>query len=94
MKTSDFQQNIVGVAACMKRTMKANKGCVQLSSNDNFFSDIWFSGLKTVEEANADGVYYCGPVKTSNKGFFLSTLEKPMKYWPGGGIILLWILLK
>ena len=32
----------------------------------------------------AEGVDYCGPLKTSHKGFFLATLEKLMKYWPGG----------
>ena len=28
------------------------------------------------------GVDYCGPAKTSHKGFCLSTLEKLMKDWP------------
>ena len=32
----------------------------------------------------AEGVDYCGPVKTSHKVFYLDTLEKSMKYWPGG----------
>ena len=32
----------------------------------------------------AAGVDYCGPVKTSHKGFCLATLEKLMKDWPGG----------
>ena len=32
----------------------------------------------------AAGVDYCGPVKTSHKGFCLAALEKLMKDWPGG----------
>ena len=30
-----------------------------------------------------------GPVKTMYKGFCLSTLEKLMKYWPGGSYLVL-----
>ena len=37
----------------------------------------------------AAGVDYCRPVKTSNKIFYLSTLEKLMKYWPGGSYIVM-----
>ena len=33
------------------------------------FADIWFSGVKTAEEAMAEGVDYCRPEKTSHKGF-------------------------
>ena len=36
-----------------------------MSSNDTFFSDVWFSGVKISEEAITGGSYYCGPVKTS-----------------------------
>ena len=32
-----------------------------------------------MEEANAEGVYYCGSIKMSHKGFFLAMLEKLMK---------------
>ena len=32
----------------------------------------------------AAGVDYCEMAKTSHKGFCLATLEKLMKYWPGG----------
>ena len=74
LKASSFQQDIRGTAACMKMIMKATKGCDQLSSNDTFFDDIWFSGVKKIEEENTEGVDYCGPVKTSHKGFFLTTL--------------------
>ena len=45
--------------------MKATKLCGKLSSNDTLFDFIWFSGVKTVEEENKEGVDYCGPVKTS-----------------------------
>ena len=60
----------------MKIIMKATKGCDKLSSNDNFFPDIWFGEVKTPEQENAEGVNYCRPVKTSHKGFFLAMLEK------------------
>ena len=43
-------------------------------SNDTYFSDSWFRGVKTAEEAMAEGVDYCGPVKTTHKGFCLDTL--------------------
>ena len=81
MKTSIFQKYPVGTAACMKSLMMDKKGCGQLKSNDTYLVDIWFSGVKTAEEAMAFGVYYCGPVKTSHKGFCLATLEKLMKYF-------------
>ena len=87
MKASGFQQNIGGTDACMKRIMKGARGWVQLSSNDTFFVDRWFSGVKTAEEANTEGVYFCGSTKKSNKGVFLATLEKLMKECPGGSHI-------
>ena len=34
------QKDNGGMAACMKKIMKATKGCGQLLSNDTFFSDI------------------------------------------------------
>ena len=37
----------------------------------------------------ASGVNYCGPVKTSHKGFCLAMLEKLMKDWPGGSYLVL-----
>ena len=37
----------------------------------------------------SEGVYYCGPVKTGHKGFFLATLENLMKYWPGGSYLVM-----
>ena len=37
----------------------------------------------------AAGVDYCRLVKTSHKGFCLATLEKLMKYWPGGSYLFL-----
>ena len=40
-------------------------------------------------EAIAAGVDYCGPVKTSHKGFGLATLENLAKYWPGGSYLVL-----
>ena len=44
---------------------------------------------KTAEEMAAAGVNYCGPVKTSHKGFCLPTLEKLMKDCPGGSYLVL-----
>ena len=46
MKTFNFQKDIVGTAACTKRLMMDIKGCGQLTSNDNYFPDIWFGGVK------------------------------------------------
>ena len=37
----------------------------------------------------AAGVGYCRPVKTSHKDFFLDTLEKLMKDWPGGSYLVM-----
>ena len=68
-----FQQDIGGTDACMKRVMKATKGCGQLSSNDTFFADSYNRRVKTLEEANAEGVDYCRPVKTSNKRICIAT---------------------
>ena len=58
----------------MKIIMKGNKGCGQILSNDTLFSDTWFNEVKIAEELDAEGVDFCGPVKTSHKGFFLATL--------------------
>ena len=41
------------------------------------------------EEAMAEGVDYCGPAKTSKKGFCLATLEMLMIDWPGGSYIVM-----
>ena len=75
-KASDYQQDIGGTAACMKRIMKSTKECGQLSSNSTHFYDRWLIRVKTDEEENPEGVDYCGTVKTSHKGFCISTLEK------------------
>ena len=73
----------------MKRLAISTKGCGQLTSNDTYFYDSWFSSVKPAEEMAAAGVDYCGPVKTSHKGFCLSTLEKLMKDWPGESYLVL-----
>ena len=46
MKTSNFQKGIGGTTVCMKRLAIVNKGCVQLTSNDTYFADSWFSSIK------------------------------------------------
>ena len=74
MKKSTFQSELGGTAACMKRLAIATKGCVQLTSNDTYFAYSWFSSVKTAEDMVAAGVNYCGPVKTSHKGFCLDKL--------------------
>ena len=89
MKTSKFQNVLGGTTLCMKRLAISTKGCGQLTSNDTYFSDIWFSSVKTAEEMESAGVDYCGPVKTGHKGFCLATLEKLMKDWPGGSYLVL-----
>ena len=59
---------------CMNRIAIATKVCGQLTSNETYFSDSWFSSVKSSEEAMSVGVDYCGPEKTSHKSFFLDTL--------------------
>ena len=76
MKKSEFQSELGDTAECMKRLAFATKGCGQLTSNNTYFADSWFSSVKTAEEMAASGVNYCGPVKTSHMGFCLATLEK------------------
>ena len=44
----------------MKRLAIANKGCGQLTSNDTYFADSWFSSVKTAKEMAAVEVNYCG----------------------------------
>ena len=84
-----FQSVLGGTAACMKRLAISAKGCGQLTSKDTYFSDIWFSPVKTAEEMAAAGVDYCGPAKTIHKVFCFATLEKLMKDWPGGSYLFL-----
>ena len=69
---------------CMKRLMMSTKGRGQLMSNDTYFYDIWFSGVKTAEDMTAEEIYYCKPVKKIYKGFLLCTLEKLIKNYPRG----------
>ena len=71
----------------MKILPIATKGFGQMTSNDTYFDDIWFTSIKTSEEMKAAGVDYCRLAKTSHKGFYLATLEKLMKYWPGGSYL-------
>ena len=52
MKALDLQNDIRGVAVCMKRIMKATEGCGKLSSNKTLFSDSWFIRVTTADESN------------------------------------------
>ena len=69
MKASNFQKDIRGTAECMKILLISTTVCVQLTPNDTYFDDSWFSYVKMVEEAMAAGVDYCGPVKMIHKSF-------------------------
>ena len=89
MKTSEFQKYIGGTGVCMKRLVMDTKECDQLTWNETYFSDSWFSSVKNAEEMVAAGVDYCGPVKTSHKGFCLATSESLMKDWSGGPYIVM-----
>ena len=89
MKTSKFQKDIGGTAACMKILDIDNKGCGQLTSNYTYFADSWFRSVKTSEDMAAAGVNYCGPAKTSHKGFCLTTFEKLTKNWTGGSYLVM-----
>ena len=60
MKTSNVQKHLGGTTVCIKRLAIANKGCGQLTSNDTYFADSWFSSVKTAEEMAASVVNYCG----------------------------------
>ena len=62
--------------ALTKRIIKSTKECGKLSPNDTLFYDIWFSGVKIEEVTITERVDYYGPVKKSQKLFFLDTLEK------------------
>ena len=71
MNKLEFQQNIGETASCTKRIIMVKKVYGNLLSNNNYFAHIWFSVLKTFEEAIDEVVYYCRPVKTGHKGSFL-----------------------
>ena len=73
----------------MKRMMRGKKGCGQILSKNTYISDSWFSGAKIYKEAIAEVVYYCRPVKTIQKGFFLNMFKKFMKEWPGGSYLIM-----
>ena len=73
----------------MKILSIATKGCGQQTSNVTYFSDNWFSSVKTDEETMAKGVDYCGPANMSHKGFCLATFENLMKDWPGGSYLVM-----
>ena len=67
----------------------ATKLCGQLISNDTYFDDSWFSGVKNAEKEMAEGVDYFGQLKMSHNGFCLYTLEKLMEDFPGGSYLVM-----
>ena len=60
MKTSIFQKYLGGNAVCIKRLTMYPKRCDQLTYNDTYFADIWFSGVNTAEDAIALGSIIAG----------------------------------
>ena len=46
MKKLTFQSELGGTAACTRRLAIATKGWGQLTSNDTYFADSWFSSVK------------------------------------------------
>ena len=46
MKTLELKNNILGNVMCMKRLTRVTKRCGKLLSKENYFGDIWFSGVK------------------------------------------------
>ena len=62
MKSSKFQQQLVGTVVYMKIPLMSTKWCSQPTSNETYFSNSWFSGVKTSEEAMDEGVDYFGPL--------------------------------
>ena len=75
-KTSNFQKDLGGTTACMKRIAIATKGCGQLTSNNTYFVNSWFSSIKKSEEMEAAGVEYCDPVKTMHDVFLFEYVRK------------------
>ena len=67
----------------MKRLMMSTKGCGQLASNNTYFSDRWFNGVKMDEEVMIEEADYFRPEKTIHTDFCLATMKKLMKYWLG-----------
>ena len=49
MKKLKFQSILGGTTKCMKRLAISTKGCGQLTSNDTYFSNRWFSSVKTAK---------------------------------------------
>ena len=49
-KDFKIQKYFGGSAACMKRLEMDTKGCVQMTSNDTYFDDSWFSSVTMDEE--------------------------------------------
>ena len=58
MKISGFQKYLEDTTACIKRLPMDTKGREILTSNDTYFDNSWFSGVKMAEEAMAEGVDY------------------------------------
>ena len=60
-KMAEFKQDIGGMESWIKIIL----GCGKISSENTLFADIWFSGVNTVDDASAEGVYFCDPINMS-----------------------------
>ena len=88
MKKSQFQNVLGSTTGCMKRIAIATKGCVQLTSNDTYFADSWFSSVKTMRIWQLQESIIAGRWRRATR-FFLDTLDKLTKDWPGGSYLVL-----
>ena len=89
MKTSEFQKYLGSTTTCTKRLAIYTEGCDQLTSNETYFADNWYSSIKTAKEEMAAGVDYCRQVKTSHKVFCLATSETLMEDWLVGSYLVM-----
>ena len=75
MKTSGFKQEIIGTAPYMKRLMKEKNGVHQLQGPHTKYAAGFICFVYSKEATGAEGVDYCGPVKTSQNNFCLAMLK-------------------
>ena len=73
---SEFQKYLGGTDMCMKRLEIFTKWCDQLTSNDTYFDDSWFSFVKMAEEAMDAGVSILWAGEDYPQGFLSSYIRK------------------
>ena len=89
MNIYKFQQYIGGNAVFMKRLMRSTKVCDKLTSNDNYFADIWFSGVVIDDKGINEGLYYYRKVKVIHKVSLLDIFKRLMMDCPGGSYLVM-----